>query len=594
MSDQPVRAVAYYRMSTKEQDKSIPQQKAEMEPRCRLEGVAIVHTFEDEGISGGGMKKRDAFLEMLAFCQERYAQGEPLEAIVCWDTSRFSRATSIKTARYIDEFQEAGVHRLFTWEKWIDFRKEEDRAIFLLNQDFKNHGFAKDHSARTLRGKRTAALAGFFTGSPVPYAFGRILLDEKNQEVARIPRGESIKFKKKGWHTELAPVPADDPDPARQLERQTVVWLYQTFDSTSVSFRSLATRLNERGVPSPGELSRTKGKPGWSGQAVRRILTDPIYRGLDYFGETAHGQYHRLDKGELKKVDLNLPVVVKAQEEWIPVPLKSEAIVGRELWERVQRKIAERRVRKGFPRAGGYVLSQGILHCGQCGQRMHGTTFTDRSGRKTYSYKKYICSSAGLKPGVCRHYSIREDRLLPALVKKIQEVYLNPERLEGLRQQLLAKVQAKQEGNPALVENLTKRLDKLEAEIVQGRRNMLKVKDDEAFTELDAELSVWLKQRDRLRRELAAAQKAQAVPSEEAMATVTRAMGRLEQLREQLDGAAKHRDKLGEVIRLLVSRIDLYFENGSTTKRGHYRFVKGVVKLRMMLEVVGDKTQATV
>src|SRR5262249_34837513 len=128
----PVKAVAYYRMSSSPQEKSIPQQRAEMLPRCKLEGVEILAEFKDEGVSGGSMKRRDAFKEMLPFCKDQHAKGAPVAAVVCFDTSRFSRATSMETAHFIWEFQQAGVHRVLSWERWFDFRKEEDRAIFLL------------------------------------------------------------------------------------------------------------------------------------------------------------------------------------------------------------------------------------------------------------------------------------------------------------------------------------------------------------------------------------------------------------------------------------------------------------------------------
>jgi DNA invertase Pin-like site-specific DNA recombinase len=124
------RGVAYWRMSSSPQEKSIPQQRAEMLPKCKLEGVEIVREFKDEALSGGSMKERDGFNDALAFCQAEHEAGRRIDAVVCYNTARFSRATSIKTARYIDEFMEAGVCRLLTWERWYDFRKEEDITVF--------------------------------------------------------------------------------------------------------------------------------------------------------------------------------------------------------------------------------------------------------------------------------------------------------------------------------------------------------------------------------------------------------------------------------------------------------------------------------
>src|SRR5262245_54396979 len=104
----PVRAVAYWRMSTDIQDDSIPRQQGHMRPKAQLAGVEIVKEFADEGVSGGRMAKRDRFKEMLAFCQEQHRRGQPVQAVVCWDTKRFSRATSIETNHYLWEFMQAG------------------------------------------------------------------------------------------------------------------------------------------------------------------------------------------------------------------------------------------------------------------------------------------------------------------------------------------------------------------------------------------------------------------------------------------------------------------------------------------------------
>src|SRR5262245_60427440 len=150
----PTRAVAYWRMSSSPQEKSIPQQRGEMLPRCQLERIELVGEFKDEAKSGGGMKKRDAFQAMLRFCQDRHKAGAPVDVVVCYDPARFSRADSNETSAYIWEFRQAGVNRLLTWERWYDFRKEEDRAIFNIQQDFTSNRYLRNLSAAVLRGKK--------------------------------------------------------------------------------------------------------------------------------------------------------------------------------------------------------------------------------------------------------------------------------------------------------------------------------------------------------------------------------------------------------------------------------------------------------
>jgi Resolvase, N terminal domain len=118
-----LKAVAYWRMSSSQQERSIPQQIAEMLPRAKLQGVEVVEEFKDEAISGGGMAKRDDFQRMLRYCQEQDRAGKPVDAIVCYDTARFSRADSNETSHAIWEFRQVGVNRLLTAERWFDFRK---------------------------------------------------------------------------------------------------------------------------------------------------------------------------------------------------------------------------------------------------------------------------------------------------------------------------------------------------------------------------------------------------------------------------------------------------------------------------------------
>jgi DNA invertase Pin-like site-specific DNA recombinase len=577
------RAVAYWRMSSNPQEKSIPQQRAEMTPRCRLEGVEIVQEFKDEGISGGGMKKRDDFQDMLRFCQQQAKAGQPIQAIVCYDPARFSRADSNETGHYIWEFRRAGVNRLLTWERWFDFRKEEDRAIFNIQQDFTNNRYLRDLSARVLRGKKSVAAAGYFTGGAVPYAFDRVLLDEQGKVVNRIHRGEKVRLRKQGWRLVLAPFPEDDPDPARQLERQTALWLYQTFAAQIISYRNLAEQLNKRGVPGPGGGF-------WVPQTITGILTNPVYAGTGRLGKTGKGQYHRLVSGEIRPVEPGTRQDVNAQG-LILTDLEHGGIIDRETWQCVQEKAQERARLSLKPRSGGYVLPGGVLHCGHCGGKMYGTTMRPRSkGGRVYEYRKYTCASPNTKPGTCRYYAVLEDTILDQLLDQLLQVYLAPERLESVRQKLLDKTEAKHQKAPAAVERLERRLAELDGEIRDAARNVLRAKDNvdllnEALTELR-------KVRARVAKDLAAAQKACQTPMDDTQAQAEAAIGRLFSLREQLEEARRtdNRPLLGECIRLLVSRVDVYFEQVQKGKKEWSRFSKGVIKLRPLLRVQGNGT----
>jgi hypothetical protein len=575
-------------MSSSPQEKSIPQQRAEMLPRCQLERVEIVREFRDEAKSGGAMKKRDAFLAMLAYCQEEHAAGRPVDCIVCYDTSRFSRATSIKTARYIDEFMDVGVFRLLTGERWFDFRKEEDRAIFNLQQDFTNNRYLCDHSKRILRGKKSVAAAGFFTGGTVPYGFDRVLVDERNEEVQRFPRGEKVRLRKQGWREILSPVPEDDPDPARQLERQTALWLLETFAAQHVSYRWLAEQLNLRDVPAPG-VSYNRKAPAvapvrWNVPAVKRILMNPVYKGVARTGASSTGQYHRLVRGEIQAVT---PGTGKTHnsEGLILAPLDHGGYVGPDLWDVIQEKVKQRQSQKMRPRQSGYTLPGGILYCGHCGRRMYGCHMRPRRGEKVYDYRKYVCSSPNSSPGTCKHYSIDEDVIVGILREELLKVYLNPERLAGLEAALKARAEARHDRAPADVERLKARLATQEEDIVRARRRTLQAKDDATFAELNEGLRELVEQRKQLEQQLKAAAERVAVPAEDTTGRIDEALGRVRSLREVVERATGR--KLGEAIRLLVTRADLFFEERTNGGRRWYSFVKGAIKVRPFIDVSG-------
>ena len=577
-------AVAYWRMSSSPQEKSIPQQRAEMLPRCQLVGVEVVQEFKDEGISGGGMGKRDRFLEMVRWCQDRRKAGKPVGVVVCWDTARFSRATSIETAHYIWEFQRAGVHRVFTWERWFDFRKEEDRAIFLLQQDFTNNRYLRNLSAGVTRGKKAVAVAGYFAGGMVPYGFDRLVVDEAGRVVERVKRRERIAVKRKGWHEVLAPIPDDDPDAARQAERQTAAWLFEQFATRNVSYRTLARELNDKGIPGPGShYHRQKLKPGaaaWTVPAVRGILANPVYAGVYEVGKVAKGQYHRLAGPDICEVAPGTPRTYRSAQT-IRTRLEHGGIVDEALWRAVRAKAAERAKLRTYARSGGYVLPGGLLHCGHCGGRMHGSTTRFRGSRQVYEYRRYRCSGNLSKPGTCAHYAVREEAVLDKLVEHLQAVYLAPKRIDGLRRQLLGRTRDKHATAPGRVKELSRRLDNLDDEIRRAAQNVLRCAEN--IDVLNEGLTALRAERAKVDRQLAEAERVQAAPVVESEAQVEAALARLETLRDRLADAPP--DKLGEVLRLLVSRVDVFFEPVEKGRKQRHRFSRGVVTLRPILEV---------
>jgi hypothetical protein len=201
-----------------------------------------------------------------------------------------------------------------------------------------------------------------------------------------------------------------------------------------------------------------------------------------------------------------------------------------------------------------------------------------------YEYRKYVCSSFNVQPGICKPYAVHESVILDELVKQLLEVHTNPKRLERLRAQLHKKASAKHEKAPAQVERLRTRLAEKDAEIRDAARNVLRAKDNaDLLNELLTDLR---KERNRLARELEAAEQAKQEPAEDVGKEVEAAIDRLYDLREQLIRADK--PELGAIIARMVSRVNLFFEPVQKGKRMWYHCTTILIKTRRILDVKGS------
>ena len=569
-------AVAYYRMSTEKQEASIPRQRESVEAFAKANGYEIIREYVDEGISGDATEKRTAFLRM----REEATRGD-FGTILCWDKDRFGRFDSIEQGYWVKPLRDAGVVLVTLGQGRIDWNSFGGRIVDAALAESK-HEFLRSLSQNTAAGKVRNAKRAYFNGGAVPYGFDRMLLNDKDEPVQRLRRGEKT-AKPRDWHTVLVPV--ENPE-----EIETVRWLFRSFASLDMSFRTLANELNARGIPGPG--SAEQGRPTkWCRQTVVDVLENPAYVGHSVFGRVNQGKFCRVLGGEARPV-VGIPKTKRGNpkkqinaEGLIVYPNAHEGIIDRELWEQVQEKLRTRRREQRFPRGVGYPLA-GLVQCGHCGKRMHGCTnrFQGRNGRK--AYRRYVCSSYN-RNGVsaCGYHAIREEVLLPFLIRKLQEDYLAPARLELLQKELEKRAIARRQADPELVERLRSRLSQLDADVRQGTQNLLRAGSNidllgEALTNLRSE-------RDRLARELEAQERSLGEKPEEVARKVAAAVEALRTLHKRLEEA--NPAQLREVLRQMVVGIDLYFESVPKRQRVYHRLIKRVVRLRPQREVAGIK-----
>ncbi len=182
------------------------------------------------------------------------------------------------------------------------------------------------------------------------------------------------------------------------LKVATVQWLFKQYADTDTGLRNLTDQLIARGVPGP------TGGP-WYAASIKAILENQNYTGTFTWAKRREGKFHSVSAGQVRKRDRGEVTLSPAgkshaidnpREAWIVVEDAHEALIDRELFERVQAKIVERR--RSTPGAsyrthtkgnGDAYLLSGLVFCARCGCKMHGSTLK----AKGHSYPKYTCST---------------------------------------------------------------------------------------------------------------------------------------------------------------------------------------------------------
>ncbi|HEY5864682.1 MAG TPA: recombinase family protein, partial [Candidatus Tectomicrobia bacterium] len=124
----------------------------------------------------------------------------------------------------------------------------------------------------------------------------------------------------------------------------------------------IPTHRDRRGVGPQRKLA-----PGiWSPASVQRILTNETYTGTLYYNKNEHME-SKADPG--KKTRWRL----RPKEEWIAIEVPR--ILPQELFDAAQRQRGQNARTSRRNRKHDYLLTHGILRCGQCGRFMQGFCF---------------------------------------------------------------------------------------------------------------------------------------------------------------------------------------------------------------------------
>ncbi len=429
-----MKAVAYCRYSTDMQtENSIAYQLQNINKLCESKGFVLVDVYSDEAKSGSNTQ-RDGLQRLLADINT-----EKFDCVIIDDQSRLSRnVVDWFTLREL--LQRAGKPLFSCAEKIEDY--DENPSAFLTEgiRAMFNQQFLFDTRRKVIAGQTAKAKQGKFCGGLPPLGYD-------------IENGNYI----------INPIEADAV--------RNIFEIYASGGSYRVIVDWLALH----------KIKSKRGKPIGE-NAVFEILRNERYIGrytwnkrkVKYFGKWAGGVENP-----------NMVVI----EDAIP------AIISKELWERVQRRMSDNTKNKvnKSRKNREYILS-GLLRCAKCGGAFVGSTTTNKKG---YEYKFYTCANKK-RLHTCDARNIAANDIEPLILNILKREILDEGMIEKVADLILSSASNTKDDQQ---EALKKELVSVKGKIA----NFLKAIESGIFTEsVSAHLADLEKQQKILKMKLAA------------------------------------------------------------------------------------------
>jgi site-specific DNA recombinase len=156
-----------------------------------------------------------------------------------------------------------------------------------------------------------------------------------------------------------------EPHQARwEIDEEEAALVRRIFQMSlgGLTMHAIAKQLSLEGIPThydrhPHGGGRKIFRPAlWDLSSIYKILTDEAYTGRAYWGKSK-----RISKTQR---------VLRPREEWIAIPVP--AIIEEELFQAVQRQLANNKAWSRRNRKYDYLLTGRYFRCGRCGRAMTG------------------------------------------------------------------------------------------------------------------------------------------------------------------------------------------------------------------------------
>ena len=377
----------YCRLSEEDRNKaspdddsaSIQNQKSMLLQYALQQGWEVFHIYSDDDYTGSD-RNRPEFQRLLAD-----AQAHQFDIVLCKTQSRFTRELEL-VERYIHGLFPLWGIRFVSIVDNADTDNKGNKKSRQIN-GLVNEWYLEDMSDNIRSVLTNRREKGLHIGSFALYGYQKDL-DQKGHLVI-------------------------DPEAAAVVRRVFALFA-QGYGKTAI-----ARMLNEEGIPNPTEYKRQKGlryqaPPGksgtlWKYPAISHMLTNEIY-----IGNMVQGRYGSVSY----KTKKNKP---RPKDQWIRVEHTHEAIIDRDLWERVQTLLREKA--KPFP-GGSVGLFAKKVRCMNCGYTMRSTKNRGRH---------YLqCPSRHVSKDACVGAFVPVEKLERIVIQELNRLsarYLNKEEL---------------------------------------------------------------------------------------------------------------------------------------------------------------------
>ena len=222
-------------------------------------------------------------------------------------------------------------------------------------------------------------------------------------------------------------------------------------------YKAITNQINKLGY-------KTKKGNDFSVGSIRDILTNPVY-----IGEIRYNVRQNWSEKRRRNINPN-PIRVKG---------KHEAIIDRELWDKVQLILESKKGKPSRIYDGEYPLT-GILRCPKCGAGMviSRTTNTLADGsKKRIAY--YCCGNWKNKgTSVCNSNTIRVDKANEYVFKKIEELVSNEAMIKAVVKNINKERKDKVKPAKRLLGDIDKELEKLD----KRKRKIFEAYEDDILT----------------------------------------------------------------------------------------------------------------